>query len=197
MNPNRKPLLQIFAVVILASIALQVRGEEQAPKIGDTVQDYEFKTLDGKKLKLSDLGNKGGVVLVVLRGFPGYQCPICTEQVAELRKRADDFTKAGATVLLVYPGDATTLDEHAKEFLKDKALPAPLILVTDPDYAFIGQHGLRWDAKGETAYPSAFVLDGDRKVHFAKISKSHGDRASAEDLVEAARQVRKGDPGSK
>jgi len=187
----------IFAGVIFAGVSLQARAEEQAPKVGDTVQDYEFKTLDAKKLKLSDLGNKGGVVLIVLRGFPGYQCPICTEQVAELRKQADEFVKAGATVLLVYPGTATKLDEHAKEFLEDKALPAPLILVTDPDYAFIGQHGLRWDEKGETAYPSAFVLDGDRKVHFAKVSKSHGDRADAEDLLEAARRVRKGDPALK
>ena len=114
-----------------------------------------------------------------------------------IAKRADDFAKAGVTVLLVYPGTATKLDEHAKEFLKNAALPAPLILVTDPDYTFVEKHDLRWDAKGETAYPSAFVLDGDRKVHFAKISKSHGDRASTEDLVEAARRVRTGDPASK
>ena len=197
MIPKHQRLFLTFTAVIVVGITLPARGDEQAPKIGDTVQDYEFKTLDAKKLKLSDLGNKGGLVLVVLRGFPGYQCPICTEQVAELRKRADDFTKVGATVLLVYPGAATKLDVHAKDFLKDKALPAPLILVTDPDYAFIGQHGLRWEDKGETAYPSAFVLDGDRKVHFAKISKSHGDRASAEELLEAARRVRTGDPTAK
>jgi thioredoxin-dependent peroxiredoxin len=136
-------------------------------------------------------------VLVVLRGFPGYQCPICTEQVAELRKHAADFARAGANVLLIYPGAASRLDEHAKEFLKDKALPAPFTLVTDPDYTFVRQQGLRWDEKGETAYPSSFVLDGDRKVYFAKISKSHGDRASADELVEAAKRVRTRDPASK
>jgi thioredoxin-dependent peroxiredoxin len=196
MSIKHPVCFQLLVGIVLAGVTMQARGED-APKIGDTVQDYEFKTLDGKKLKLTDLGSKGGIVLVVLRGFPGYQCPICTEQVADLRKRAEDFAKAGATVLLVYPGAATKLDEHAKEFLKSSALPAPLILVTDPDYAFVGQHGLRWDAKGETAYPSAFVLDGDRKVYFAKISKSHGDRASTDDLVEAARRVRTGDPASK
>src|SRR4051812_38429907 len=104
MNP-KWPFLALTAVIV-AGITFQVRAEEQAPKIGDTIQDYEFKTLDGKKLKLTELGGKGGVALIVLRGFPGYQCPICTEQVAELRKRADDFAKAGATVLLVYPGAA-------------------------------------------------------------------------------------------
>jgi peroxiredoxin len=187
----------VFSVVALFScIAIQVRGED-APKIGDTVRDFEFKTLDGKKLKLTDLGTKGGIVLVVLRGFPGYQCPVCTEQVGELRKHAAEFSQAGANVLLVYPGAATKLDEHAKEFLKGSPLPAPLMLVTDPDYAFVRQQGLRWDAKDETAYPSSFVLDGDRKVYFVKISKSHGDRASAGELVEAAKRVRTHDPASK
>jgi peroxiredoxin len=189
-------LTPLLATIIAATLALTSRAAEQQPKIGDTVQDFEFTTLDGKKLKLTDLGSKGGIVLVVLRGFPGYQCPICTEQVGELRKRVAEFGQAGATVLLVYPGAATKLDEHAKEFLKGSILPAPLMLVTDPDYTFVRQQGLRWDAKDETAYPSSFVLDGDRKVYFAKISKSHGDRASAEDLLEAAKRVRTRDSKS-
>lgn len=182
--------------VLVAGLTLSAVAED-APKIGDTVQDFEFKSLDGKKLKLSDLGSQGGIVLVVLRGFPGYQCPVCTEQVGELRKHASDFAKAGANVLLIYPGAANKLDDHAKEFLKDKPLPAPLTLVTDPDYSFVRQQGLRWDAKDETAYPSSFVLDGDRKIYFAKISKSHGDRAGADELVEAAKRVRTRDPASK
>jgi thioredoxin-dependent peroxiredoxin len=196
MKSIRRYFLPAFLAIFAANLALRVVAEG-APKIGDTVQDFEFKTLDGKKLKLSDLGNKGGIVLVVLRGFPGYQCPICTEQVGELRKHAADFVQAGANVLLIYPGAATKLDEHAKEFLKDSTLPSPFTLVTDPDYSFVKQEGLRWDAKSETAYPSSFVLDGDRKVNFAKISKSHGDRASADELVEAAKRVRTRDPASK
>jgi peroxiredoxin len=188
---DRRAAGPLFVALLLASLPPQSHGEP--PEVGDTLQDHEFKTLDGKKLRLTDLGTKGGVVLVILRGFPGYQCPICTQQVAELRKRANDFMKAGATVILVYPGEAANLGQHAKDFTKRSPLPAPLVLVTDPDFKFISQLDLRWDAKGETAYPSTFVLDADRKVVFAKISKTHGDRASTEEVLEAASRLRKGE----
>jgi thioredoxin-dependent peroxiredoxin len=125
------------------------------------------------------------VVLVVLRGYPGYQCPLCTKQVGELIGKADDFKKAGAQVVLVYPGPADKLKEHAAEFVKGKDYPAHFTLLLDPDYSFTEEYNLRWDAKGETAYPSTFVLDGKRKVTFAKVSVQHGDRAKVADVLKA------------
>ena len=58
-------------------------------------------------------------------------------------------------------------------------------MVTDPDYAFINSYGLRWDEKNETAYPSTFVIGKDKIVRFAKISKTHGDRAKTADVLNA------------
>ena len=63
-------------------------------------------------------------------------------------------------------------------------LPKPLLLVIDPAYKFTNLYGLRWNAEAETAYPSTFVLDPKRKVMFRKVSKSHGDRAKAEEVLE-------------
>ena len=97
-------------------------------KIGQTAKDVEFQPLKGaEKTKLSELTKDGPVVLVVLRGYPGYQCPICTRQVADLRSKADDFDKLGAKVVLVYPGPgpAESLKKLANEFLGDKDLPKP------------------------------------------------------------------------
>ena len=51
-----------------------------APKAGDKAADFTLKTLDDKSIQLSDLTAKSDVVLVVLRGWPGYQCPICTRR---------------------------------------------------------------------------------------------------------------------
>ena len=64
------------------------------------------------------------MVLVVLRGWPGYQCPLCTKQVGELIGKADELKKAGAQVLFVYPGPADKLKEKADEFVKGKDYPA-------------------------------------------------------------------------
>jgi peroxiredoxin len=124
------------------------------------------------------------LVLVVLRGFPGYQCPYCVKQVHDFIDHASDFAAKNTRVVIVYPGPPADLDQHAKDFLEKQAgLPANIVLVTDPDYTVTNLYGLRWDAPHETAYPSTFVLDKKGIIVFEKISHSHGDRLSAEDAV--------------
>jgi peroxiredoxin len=157
-------------------------------KVGQTAKDVEFVPLKGEaKVKLSELTKDGPVVLVVLRGFPGYQCPICSRQVADLRRNADEFTQLGAKVVLVYPGPgpAADLKQKAEEFLAGAELPKPLTMVVDPEYSFTNLYELRWNATRETAYPSTFVLDTKRVVHFRKISETHADRAPTRDVLAA------------
>jgi peroxiredoxin len=93
-----------------------------------------------------------------------------------------------AKVLLVYPGPPDHLDQRAKEFLATESqLPANVVLVVDPDYVATNLYGLRWAAAHETAYPSTFILDKKGKVIFEKISRSHGDRLSAEEALRLLR----------
>lgn len=155
------------------------------PEKGTVAPDFELKTLAGESLKLSNSLSKGRTVLVVLRGYPGYQCPFCSRQVQDLIQHADAFAMAKTQVILVYPGPATDLNQHAEEFLKSKKLPGHFQLVVDPDYSFTNLYGLRWDAPKETAYPSTFLIDRDGKIFYEKISRGHGDRASAEELLQA------------
>ena len=82
-------------------------------------------------------------------------------------------------------GTWSGLPGSPKEFVKGKDYPSHLHVLLDPDYSFTNAYGLRWDAKNETAYPSAFVIGKDRKVTFAKVSKSHGGRVSATELLGA------------
>ncbi len=190
--PNRFPY---FCFQITTAIALVVVGVGGAsaqqpakaakigPKVGDEAKDFELTAIGGEKVKLSKLTVNGPVVLVVLRGNPGYQCPICTKQFAEFRGKADEFKTAGSQVLFVYPGPADGLKDKAGEFVKGKDYPAHFTLLLDPDYTFTTAYGLRWDAKNETAYPSAFVIDGKRTVTFAKVSTTHGDRAKVGDVL--------------
>ena len=156
-----------------------------APKVGDTAKDFTLKTSDGKSVTLSELTKGGPVALLVLRGWPGYQCPICTKQVKELAENDRDITEANAKVLMVYPGPGAKLDDHAAEFLANKELPDNFMLVTDPDFVFTKLYDLRWDAPKETAYPSTFVINGAGKITYAKTSKTHGDRAPTKDVLKA------------
>lgn len=188
MKRNLRILHHLLALVALA-IGLFSARAATPPQVGDAAPEFTLNTLDGKAVVLKDLTAKQRVVLVVLRGWPGYQCPVCTKQVHDFVAKADEF-KGQATVLMIYPGPAEKLKEHAEEFLKNKGWPKEFQFVTDPDYTFTKAYGLRWDAPGETAYPSTFIVDMGGKIRFAKVSKDHGGRASAEEVVKTLAPVK-------
>ena len=157
----------------------------KTPAVGAKAPDFTLSTPTGKTVTMLGEQRQHGLVLVVLRGFPGYQCPYCVKQVHDFVDHASDFAAKGTRVLLVYPGPPADLDQHAREFLEKQAdLPSNIVLVTDPDYKMTNLYGLRWDAPHETAYPSTFILDKKGMIVFEKISLSHGDRLSAQDALE-------------
>jgi len=181
--------LHQIAVALLACAAPVALNAGTPPKAGDKASEFVLKTLDAQTVRLSDLTAKGKVVLIVLRGWPGYQCPLCTRQVQDYIASSPGFAQAKARVVMVYPGPADNLEAHAKEFLENKEWPKDFIYVIDPDYTMVNAYGLRWDAPKETAYPSTFVLDQRGMVRFSKISHSHGDRTKASEVLEELKHL--------
>ncbi len=178
-----------FAVLIAVIAGMVSLGHASdgpdAPAVGERAPDFALKSLEGETVRLRAVRRSAPVVVVVLRGYPGYQCPICTKQFANLRDRAEAFKQAGARVLLVYPGPEKELPEKAHAFVGDAAVPSSFTFLTDPGYGFTRKYGLRWDAPKETAYPSAFVIDRAGVVRWRKVSEAHGGRATAEELLDA------------
>jgi peroxiredoxin len=156
-----------------------------APRVGDVAKDFELTDLAGEKVKLSKLAENGPVVVVVLRGYPGYQCPLCSAQFGEFLGKSGELKRAGAQVVFVYPGPAAKLKERAGEFVKGKDYPSHFRIVLDPDYTITDAYGLRWEEQNETAYPATFVVNGKRKVTYAKVSTSHGSRAKVTDVLKS------------
>jgi peroxiredoxin Q/BCP len=167
----------------LATATIPAIAADAPPKVDAKAADFELPTLSGDKFQLSKAAASGPVVLVVLRGYPGYQCPICNRQVGEFLQQAEKFKTAGASVVFVYPGPAKDLRERAQEFYRDKTIPDHFHLLIDADYAFTNRYGLRWEAPRETAYPAAFLIDKELKVKFEKVSDSHGGRTKPEELL--------------
>jgi peroxiredoxin Q/BCP len=185
---NNKAFLRNWNTALAAILSLCLGGLRQAhaatpPQQGEPAPNFTLKTLDEKPVELHKLTEKSRVVLVVLRGWPGYQCPICERQVQDMIQHARQLNGRGVQMLFVYPGPAEELKAHAKDFLQEKSWPSEFVFVTDPDYTFTSAYGLRWDAPKETAYPSTFIIDPDGKVQFAHISKTHGGRVGAEELL--------------
>src|SRR5947209_2498507 len=134
MKMLTSPRFILSAVALLASSVLLIAAP---PKIGDQAPDFSLQTLNDQTITLSTLSSNGPVVLLVLRGWPGYQCPLCTAQVRDYISSASDFDAANARVIMVYPGPAADLKAHAAEFVNDKNWPKQFLLVTDPEYKMI------------------------------------------------------------
>ena len=179
-------ILGVERRMTLAAILVGVIGRGPVPpKVGDRPLPFLVDSVKGPKIDLSKSIKKGPVVLVMLRGFPGYQCPLCTQQMGDLLKSSAELEATKAEVILIYPGPAADLKLRASEFLKDKNLPKNFRLGVDPDVALIGRYGLRWSAEGETSYPSTFVIGRNGIIKFAKISRDHGNRATAKEILDA------------
>ena len=146
-----KPVLILVITLFWITAFAQNKGNIS---VGDKAIDFSLKTIQGEKVQLSKLNKEDPVVLVVLRGWPGYQCPICTRQVGSLIEAEEKFTKYHARILMVYPGPSEKLQEHAKEFSEDFNFPKGFYFTIDPDYSMINKYGLRWNSPKETAYPS-------------------------------------------
>jgi peroxiredoxin len=178
-----KTLVKLLSFAVLTCALPLVLNAATSPQVGSMASDFTLRTLDDRSVRLSNLTAKSDVVLVVLRGWPGYQCPFCTRQAHDFVSSAEKLKAAGVQVVMVYPGPADDLKAHATEFLQNKDWPNDFLFVLDPDYTFTKSYGLRWDAPRETAYPSTFIIGKDGKVFFARVSKQHGGRVSADTVL--------------
>jgi len=160
------------------------------PKVGDKAPDFTLTQIDGNKLTLSSELKSGPVVLIVGRGWVGYQCPFCNRQFGDFLKAAADIEAEGARVVWVYPGPADDVQKRAEEFAAGKPFPPNFRFVLDPNYVFTLSYDLRWDAPQETAYPSTFVIDRTGIVRYALVSKSHGGRSTAAEAMAELRKIR-------
>ena len=185
-----KPAVVLVSLVAAAmSGAVALLAQASPPKVGDKAPDFTLAQIDGRQLTLSGELGAGPVVLIVGRGWVGYQCPFCDRQFNDFVKVARDIEAAGARVIWVYPGPTEGVQDRASEFAKDRAFPPNFRFVLDPGYAFTLRYGLRWDAPKESAYPSTFVLDRQGVVRYALISKTHDGRATAADVLAELKKI--------
>ncbi|MCC6858378.1 MAG: AhpC/TSA family protein [Bryobacterales bacterium] len=171
----------MISALFLAAAAPSIRAAP--PSVGEKAPDFALRTLHGKTVRLSELTSRGRVVLIVLRGYPGYQCPFCNRQAQDFLRNSKAFAQSGAHVVMVYPGPPQNLQRLAKDFVAGKTLPDHFDLLLDPGYEFTNLYGVRWDSPGETAYPSTFLIDRGGIVFFVRVSKEHGGRTTAAEIL--------------
>ena len=183
----------VFAFLACLTVApTWAQGTDKIKRLekGDKAIDFELPTVGTDDfLTLEDEYEKGPVVVVFLRGYPGYQCPICTRQMAAIINRAKAIGKFAHRLILVYPGEQTELKRHSEQFLGSRKLPEPLVMVRDPGMKTITKWGIRWDARRETAYPATYVINQNGRVAWSKVSTSHSGRSTVEEILAALRKL--------
>ena len=177
------------ALAAWLALSVPAFAQPMAPGVGVKAPEFALKDVAGTTVSLSHERTQGAVVLIVGRGWPGYQCPFCTRQFAEFRAHAKELQAAGARVLWIYPGPEDQLATHASDFISSEPLPSNFDVLIDPGYGFTKAYGLRWDAPKETAYPATFVIDRDGTIRFANVSLEHGGRTPVANVLEALGQM--------
>lgn len=154
------------------------------PGVGQRAPEFTLSTLSGNTLSLGSLMSQGRVVVIFLRGYPGYQCPFSQQQFQNYQQTAAQFAALGAQVVFVYPGTGgKSLADNAAQMVGDQPLPANIHIVLDPDYVFSTKYGLRWDAPSQTVYPSTFLVASNGTVIFAHTGRTSNDLTPPADAL--------------
>ena len=147
-------------------------GNVPVMRTGDVVSDFELPDETGAPTRLSDLLQKGPVVLFF---YPAAMTYGCTRESCHFRDLKTEFEQAGAQRV----GISADQVAKQKEFSDKHSFDFPLL--SDPDRAVATQFGVK---RGLSILPNkrtTFVIDTDRRV-LAVISSevnmnTHADRA--------------------
>ena len=182
---------QLLLIWIPTANRLPAQGVPQnQPGIGQRAPDFELPLVGKKKfLSLRDEYRNGPVVVIVLRGYPGFQCPMCKNQFNSVVNRAKALSSKSKCVVLVYPGKADQLEQNSKRFLGSRRLPDPIRGVRDGDMQMVKEWGIRWEARNQTAYPATFIVDQNGRIAWKKVSSTSAGRSTAEEILRELRKL--------
>jgi peroxiredoxin len=150
-------------------------------KVAATDLDLVLKAPDGKSVDLKQYRGKKNLVLVIMRGYPGFVCPNCSAQTSRLVSNYEEFVKRNTEIVVVYPGPA----EHLQEYINVSRaqagnLPVPFPILLDEKFAAVDRLGIR----GDLAKPSTYILDKEGQVRFAYVGATTADRPSLKAILQ-------------
>ena len=182
--------LLLLVLIPMASCSHAQDSTKDSVEIGQRAPDFELPLVgENRFLNLQDEYRKGPVVVIVLRGYPGYQCPLCKNQFNAVVNRAKALEAETGLVALVYPGKTEQLAKQAERFLSSRRLPDPITLVRDDNLQMVNDWGLRWNTRGQTAYPATFVIDKNGRIAWKKVSTSYAGRSTVEEILRELRKL--------
>ncbi len=120
-------------------------GESKSKK--EMAPDFELESLDGTKIKLSDLKGKNVII-----NFWATWCGFCVAEMPDLQKLQDTYKDKDLIVLAVNVGESK---EVAQKFMEENKLNLTVML--DKDSAVSNRYGLK-------SFPSTVTVNKKGEV---------------------------------
>ncbi len=189
---------QLFSVLtlLLLSVVFMNATYDNGYKVGDTVQDFNLKNIDGKMLSLANMTDAKGFVVI----FTCNHCPYAKmyeDRIIEIHQK---FATKGYPVIAINPNDpkkqAEDSFENMQKRAKEKNYPFPYLFDQTQETARI---------YGATKTPHVFVLTKvgkDLKVSYIGTLDDNAQDAAAvkkkylEEAINALLSDRKPDPNT-
>lgn len=134
-------------------------GGQVSPMHGKIAPDFELVSLEGRKVKLSDLRGKP-----VILTFFGLACPPCRAEAPHLSSMARKYAKNGLVVLAVNQWDEDR--DSLRRFVLDKKLEQLVLL--EGSSVGTGLYGV-------TGVPATFWINRDGVIVDSSRSGGSGD----------------------
>jgi peroxiredoxin Q/BCP len=152
---------------------------------GDKAPDFELKTDDGGKLKLSKLKGRP----VVLYFYPKDDTSGCTTEAKDFSCLAADFRKAGVEVIGVSPDSVESHQKFAKKYDLSIRLGADTDKAVAMAYGVWGEKSM-WGRLFMGIERSTFLIGKDGRI--AKSWRKVRVPGHADAVLAAARELGKG-----
>ena len=175
---------------------------ENALAVGEIVPDFTLPNVTGDPVTLSDMLNKGPVVLNFYRG--GW-CPFCNLELQALQARLPEIKALGATLVGISPetpdNSLTAIEKHQLEFevlsdVGNKTARKFGLLFTV--YEEMRPLYLKWgldvpasngDDSWELPVPATYVVDRNAVVHAAHVDKDYTKRMEPDKVIAALQEL--------
>ncbi len=198
MKPHGNSFLNFLVLLIAVCLGPQASTQGQDAnasrqlEVGQRAIDFELPIVNGDGyLSLSDTYKGGPTVVIFLRGYPGYQCPICLDGKSTRWSTAPKCShQAAHRVVLVYPGQTRDSSASRRFHGSRGDCPSRWSSLRDDDHESRESVGRAMEFNPrETAYPATFVLDRYGRVAWKKVSRSHAERSSVEEILKELRKL--------
>ena len=170
--------------------------------VGDVAPDFALPDATGRDVRLSDLLERGPVVLTFYRGA---WCPYCNTQLRDYQDALGEIERAGATLVAVSPqapdGSVTTAERNGLAFpvLSDVGNRVSraygLVFAVDARtrerYEAVGVDLAEANGDGawELPVPATYVIDRAGTVRAAFVEADYTQRAPARQVLDALRDA--------